>query len=374
MSLDTESAPGPVLEGGSARTIAVLEGALDHLEECYSLLATLQPFVGLRIATDAFDERSQAEASKLRPYASRLRALSARFKAWLGDLDITELAAQSVRIKDHEYLLLRSKLESEHLLSDQSEELAAVLDETGGSAWAKLYTNLISRETIRARIVDVAGGGGASDAAPSGASGGHGRPATSEGEYGLAELRGLQAHTQRDVRRRAYEAELRLLRRNAVPFAAAINGIKGQVDELARRRGWGGAFEYSLFQHGITKASLDAMQAACQERFGDLRGRMDLEREFVPRIEDFAEKREIFLVGRFFPENRGTQLRILPESGQGLAGVAPADDDGIRLLPRRNLPGLTVGRGFVGKNPTESLCEASPAPNPGLINGRKSNK
>ena len=276
-ALDTDAAPGPVLEGGSARTIEVLEGALDRLEECYSLLATLQPYVGLRIATDAFDELSQAEASKLKPYASRLRALSARFKAWLGGLEITELAAQSLRIKDHEYMLLRAKVESEHLLSDQAEELAAVLDETGGSAWAKLYTNLVSRETIRARIVDVDGGPTASEGGSDGGGAAPGskaasaQPATSEGEYGLAELRGLQAHAQREVRRRAYEAELRLLRRNAVPFAAAINGIKGQVDELARRRGWGGAFEYSLFQHGITASSLEAMQAACQERFGDLR-------------------------------------------------------------------------------------------------------
>ena len=243
--------------GGVAANVEVLEGPLERLEQCTSLFATLQPFVGLRIATDAFDERSQAEASALRPPASRFKALSARFKAWLGGVDIAALAGQSERIKDHQYMLLRSKLESEHLLDDDSEELVALLDETGGSAWAKLYTNLISRETIAATLQ------GAADS----------QTETPTGEYGVAELRALQGSGQGDVRRSAFDAELALLRRNDVPFAAAMNGIKGQVEAVAQRRGWDdGAFGYSLFQHGITKASLDAMQAACSERFDDLRG------------------------------------------------------------------------------------------------------
>ncbi|HET8984626.1 MAG TPA: M3 family metallopeptidase, partial [Trueperaceae bacterium] len=247
----------PVLEAASGSKAVILEGALDRLEECSSLMATLQPFVNLRIATDAFDERSQAEASALKPHTTRLRALSARFKAWLGGLDIAELASQTQRIKDHEYMLLRYKMESQHLLSDEGEELAAALDETGGSSWAKLYTNLIARQTITAPVTTD------SDQET-------GAPLA--GEFVVAELRALQSSRDRDVRRRAFEAEVALLRRNDVPFAAAMNGIKGQVEALAQRRGWSGAFEYSLFQHGITRASLDAMQSACAERFDDLRG------------------------------------------------------------------------------------------------------
>src|SRR5690606_29056041 len=115
---------------GAAGSATVLEGALVRVQECAALFATLQPFVGLRIATDAFDEGSQAEASSLKPFASRFRALSARFKAWLGGVDVDALAAGSPRIMDHHYMLRRSKIESEHLLDDDSEELAALLDET----------------------------------------------------------------------------------------------------------------------------------------------------------------------------------------------------------------------------------------------------
>jgi pepF/M3 family oligoendopeptidase len=228
-----------------------LEGAIQRLERCASLLATIQPFVNLRVATDAFDERSQAEVSALRPLSSRVTALMARFKAWVGGLDLGPLSARSTIVAEHQYQLERHQREASHLLADESEELVAYLDETGGSAWSKLYNQLIARETISA---DVEG----DDAG--------------QREYGVAALRALQAEPDEGTRRRAFQAELQLLRRNAVPYAAALNGIKGQVGMVARRRGWDGALEHSLFQHGISRASLEAMQAACSARFDDLRG------------------------------------------------------------------------------------------------------
>ena len=230
--------------------VSTLEGAIQRLDRVASLLATVQPFVNLRVATDAFDERSQAEASALRPLSSRFIALVARFKAWVGGLDLDDLASRSTVIADHRYQLERHQREAAHLLPGDGEELVAYLDETGGSAWSKLYNQLISRETISAAVEGDDG----------------------SREYGVAALRALQADPDEDTRRRAFEAELQLLRRNAVPYAAALNGIKGQVGMVARRRRWGGVLEHSLFQHGITRASLDAMQAACAARFDDLRG------------------------------------------------------------------------------------------------------
>lgn len=335
-------APEPVLEAGAQPKAVVLEGVLDRLEECVSLLATLHPFVGLRTATDAFDERSQAEVSALKPYTTRLRAISARFKAWLGGLDITELANQAQRIKDHEYMLLRHQLESEHLLSDDGEELAAVLDETGGSAWAKLYNNLISRETIRAVVMAdrVAGAGAAGNGST-----GHGAAGTGaalEGEYGAAELKALQSDPDEGVRRRAFEAELLLLRRNAVPFAAAINGIKGQVDALARRRGWGGAFEHSLFQHGITKAGLDAMQSACAQRFDDLRGYLLakarlLGKEKLPWYDLLAPLPQARATQYTWEEAKGLVVERFGTYSEGLAAFAQRtfDEGWLDVPPRK---------------------------------------
>lgn len=249
--MDEHGVRSPTEGGKVDDPLAALEGVLERAETAYATYTTLRAYLSLRVSVDAFDEAAKAEASSLRPYGTRITALDARFSAWLTGIDLAPLAAESELVAAHLYLLTRAQVEGRNQMGQEAEEVAATLDETGGSAWGRLHTDLVSRETIRAAILEEG---------------------SSQGEYGLAELRTLQAHEDEGVRRRAYEAELVLLKRNEVSFAAAMNGIKGQVETLAQRRGWGSAFEESLFQHGITKKSLAAMHDACEERFDTMRG------------------------------------------------------------------------------------------------------
>lgn len=232
-----------------AADLATLERALALLERAAGLLVTVRTYLNLRVSTDAFDAEAQARASAMRAPAARYQALTARFKSWLRGVDVAAAAADSPRVAALAYVLERYRQEAEHLLSDEAEALAAELDASGGAAWAKLYQDLISRERVTA---DPEGSG-----APR--------------ELGVAELRTLQAHVDPAVRRRAYEAELELLGRNRLSFAAAMNGVKGQVATLTRRRGWDRPLDYALFQHGVSAAALAAMHAACEERFPRLR-------------------------------------------------------------------------------------------------------
>src|SRR5206468_10945032 len=57
----------------------------------------------------------------------------------------------------------------------------------------------------------------------------------------------------------------------AVPLAAALNSIKGEVNTLARRRGWESALDASLFGSHIDRETLEAMMQAARESFPDLR-------------------------------------------------------------------------------------------------------
>jgi oligoendopeptidase F len=52
-----------------------------------------------------------------------------------------------------------------------------------------------------------------------------------------------------------------------VSYAAAINSIKGEVNELTRRRGWPSALDEALFTSAINRDALGAMQQACSEQF-----------------------------------------------------------------------------------------------------------
>jgi pepF/M3 family oligoendopeptidase len=87
----------------------------------------------------------------------------------------------------------------------------------------------------------------------------------------MSAVRGLAHDKDAGVRKAAYDAELGGWERVAVPLAAAMNGIKGEVRTLNQRRGWTDDLEPMLFANNIDRATLDAMHAACQESFPDFR-------------------------------------------------------------------------------------------------------
>lgn len=241
-----------VVAGASAgaEPHATIEAAGNAFEAGYQPFLTLSVYLNLRVSVDALDDAAKAERSALTGYAVRLRALGKRLTAWLAGVDLEAAAAASQYVSEHRYYLEREQVEAGHLMGREAEELALALDDTGGSAWARLHQQLISRRTIKANVLDEDG---------------------SAGEYGVAELRVLQSHENEGVRRRAYEAELELLERDDAAYAAAMNAIKGEVDELARRRGWEGTFDEALFANGLTKNTLAAMHQACGESFPALR-------------------------------------------------------------------------------------------------------
>jgi pepF/M3 family oligoendopeptidase len=225
-----------------------LDELLGRFNTLITRFATLNAYLHGFIATDAFNDRAQAEMSALRPLGAKLGFLEKRFTAWLGGVDLEPLLQTSSAAKAHEYFLRRAQEEAEHLLGDEAEELLSALTPSGGSAWAKLHSDLVSREAIRLTL-----------------------PGREEADYPLAELSNLQADADPAVRQAAYEAELELLERNAVAYAAAMNSIKAQVGEVAKRRGWESPLAATLFDCKISAKSLEAMQQACQESFPVMR-------------------------------------------------------------------------------------------------------
>ena len=53
----------------------------------------------------------------------------------------------------------------------------------------------------------------------------------------------------------------------AVPLAAAMNSIKGEVNTLSARRGWDSPLDEALFGASIDRQTLDAMFTAARESF-----------------------------------------------------------------------------------------------------------
>ena len=87
----------------------------------------------------------------------------------------------------------------------------------------------------------------------------------------MSSLRALASDPSRDTRKAAFEAEISAWRSVEVPFASALNAIKGFQGALRRRRSYADDVEPTLGRNAIDRPTLEAMQAACVESFPDFR-------------------------------------------------------------------------------------------------------
>ncbi len=219
-----------------ARYNAVLEAA-----------GTLSAYIHAFVSTDSRDQVAQARRSEFQQHAVRLAQLGTRFTAWIGSLDVEALIARSAVAREHAYTLRRARERAAHLMSPAEEALAAELNVTGGGAWARLHGDLTSQLRVPVEL--------------------KGR----RQELPMSVVRNLAYEPDREVRQQAYLAELQAWERAALPLAAAMNSIKGEVDTLARRRRWETPLDAALFENSIDRQTLDAMLEAAQESFPDFR-------------------------------------------------------------------------------------------------------
>lgn len=235
--------PDAVSNNGETIFETILEAYNTVLGETQTLFAYIYSF----ITTDSRNDRAQAAFSEIEQVFVRLNVLGARFTAWVGTLDVEALIARSPMAAAHAFMLRNCHRRAQHLMGAAEETLAAQLAVTGSSAWAKLYSNVTSQLMVAVEL-------------PNGRS-----------EMPMSAVRNLAYDADRDVRRRAFEAELAAWQASAVPIAAALNSIKGEVHALASHRRWETPLDQTLFTNNIDRQTLDAMLTAMRESFPDFR-------------------------------------------------------------------------------------------------------
>lgn len=239
-----ERTENAVTDAKSVRTfdtvIAQYNATLDELN-------TLFAYISSFVTTDSRNTLAQAKYSELQQHNVTLSKLGTRFVAWLGSLDVDALIQNSETARQHEYALHRAKIEAQHLMSPPEEELAVELGVTGGSAWGKLHGNVSSQIMVNVEL------DGETRVLP------------------MSAVRNLAYEPRREVRERAYHAELAAWQEHAIPLAAALNSIKGQVNTLTKRRGWASALDEAIHDAAIDRQTLDAMMTAAHESFPNFR-------------------------------------------------------------------------------------------------------
>ena len=234
----------PSLNGN---TLQALETIIQRYNAVLEAMTTLSVYIMCFVTTNSHDTLAQAKLSELQQSGVILSQLNARFTAWIGSLDVEALIERSSIAREHAFMLRKARVRAAHLMTPPEENLASELDLSSGTAWEKLHGDQTSQLMVALELDGKVQ------------------------ELPMSMVRNLAFEGDRDLRRRAYEAELEGWKRVALPIAAALNSIKGEVNVLTRRRGWESPLEASLLDNNIDRQTLDAMLTAARESFPDFR-------------------------------------------------------------------------------------------------------
>ncbi len=240
----------------SKETVKTLDALLESFNQIGRDFRDVRGYPSLITATNAFNDKAQAELSSSAVVATRYSNLNTHFTAWVGRHDVKKLI-QTNKAKAHHYALEKADFYAKHLMSEEAEELLSSLRPSSSVAWSKLHDSLISRATTKRKIKGAAR------------------------EYTIAELKSFSSDKDERVRKAAFEAERELLTQHEVTFAAAMNSIKGQVNEVSKKRGWDSGLSQALFINSISTKSLEAVQQACQESFPVFRRYLKAKAKFM---------------------------------------------------------------------------------------------
>ena len=221
----------------------LLNRIVDTRNEISIKAHSIMGYLAATLSVDSFNKQAEQLYSKVQIEMIPLNNLSNRLSAWLGKLGDRLPKALEIpgSAHEHSFALLEEAEQSRYMMSEAEEELANELSLSASDAWGNLQGVLTSQKSVEFEL------DGKMQTLP------------------LPALINLRSHPDADTRERAYKLEMQVFEEMKEPLAACMNGIKGEVNVLNRKRGRQDALHSALDMARIDRDTLDAMMGAMQD-------------------------------------------------------------------------------------------------------------
>ena len=206
------------------------------------LVNKLYNYAELSTSVDTKNEVSSKISEKIAFKLALLAKPTTIFSKWLNSIeDLNSLIEDSPLLKSHSYYLKELAKNAKFLLNDAQESLMAKMKNSGSDAWSRLQNVLSSN-----LIVDI----------------------TINGEtkkLPLSIVRNMAYDKDKNIRKNAFESELKAYDKIAESSASALNSIKGEVITLSYARGYESVLQNTLEDSRMDKETLDVMLSVMLE-------------------------------------------------------------------------------------------------------------
>ena len=207
-----------------------LEALIKMRNEVSDLFETLNSYAYCNVSVNTTDKAAVNALNRVEELSVDMAVCDTMFNSFVA-MHKDQVDAFCKKNPEYGFVLGEIEKEASHQMSTEMESLAADLMRSGSDSFERL------QETISSSAC-----------------------ADFEGERKtVIELRALATSPDRETRRKAYEAELKVWKEHEIAFCYALNSIKGTSLSLEKRRNWESPIERSISTARISRKTLDAL-------------------------------------------------------------------------------------------------------------------
>lgn len=204
----------------------------DYLKEANAfedLVEKIYAFISLTMSSDTTNQDALKYSSIIETLLAGFADTQAKIHRWIGQFDLDNM--HDDYILEHMYILKEIQEHNRYLLSDEGEKILAQMKTTGSSAWLKYKDQLISSMKVSMDGKD----------------------------YPLTEVLNMAYSKDKEIRKKAYEAEIASYATVEQGVASALNAIKGESITAAKLRGYDSVLQRTLIDSRMSQKTLDAL-------------------------------------------------------------------------------------------------------------------
>ena len=214
------------LESGKADIAALveMENEISDIEE------TLGSYAYCNVSVNTTDKAAVNALNKVEELGMDRAVCGTLFNTYVAEHK-AEVDAYCAAHPDYRFIFDEIAEDAKHQMPKELEELAADLMRSGSDAFGRL------QETVSSSACAELDGK----------------------KLTVIQLRALATNADRETRRKAYEAELKVWKEHEIAFCYALNSIKGTSLSLEKRRNWESPIDRSIAGARISRKTLDAL-------------------------------------------------------------------------------------------------------------------
>ncbi|MEE1072029.1 MAG: hypothetical protein U0L26_06495, partial [Cellulosilyticum sp.] len=172
-------------------------------------------YAELIVSVNSKDELANKYADVVDQKQSELAEPETKISKWISEIqDLDAVIESSERLKEFSFFFKEIVEHSKHLLNEREEMIIAKMKNTGSTAWVNYKNLLISTHKVELEQNGI------------------------KEELPLTVVLNMAYDKDKELRKKAYEAEIASYKKIEEGIAAALNGIKGEVLTVSKLRGY----------------------------------------------------------------------------------------------------------------------------------------